>query len=312
MFIEKSFIGKNKWYLYLAVLALVFIAAQLGGIPFALYALFSNLDTVGMDAAENLETLSQVRDTTGLALMLLAFVVGLFALILFAKAIQGKKFADYTTGRARWDLRRFGFGALVWGILVTAVTVQQVASDADVVLNFSLERFFPLLIVGVLLFPFQTGFEEVLFRGYLMQGSALLFRYRWAALLATSVLFGLMHSSNPEIDTFGFWTAMPQYVIMGLIMGYVALKDDGIELAAGMHFANNLLSSLLVTSDGMVFDTAAIFRDLSPEVSWVDTLVMAVAGVVFVLICRAWYGFRGKVDLSARIERPVSPGRAWN
>lgn len=311
MFIEKSFIGKNKWYLYLAVLALVFIAAQLGGIPFALYALFSNLDAVGMDAAENLETLSQVRDTTGLALMLLAFVVGLFALILFAKAIQGKRFADYTTGRARWDLRRFGFGALVWGILVTAVTVQQVASDADVVLNFSLERFFPLLIVGVLLFPFQTGFEEVLFRGYLMQGSALLFRYRWAALLATSVLFGLMHSSNPEIDTFGFWTAMPQYVIMGLIMGYVALKDDGIELAAGMHFANNLLSSLLVTSDGMVFDTAAIFRDLSPEVSWVDTLVMAVAGAVFVLICRAWYGFRGKVDLGARIERPVSPGRAW-
>ena len=145
-----------------------------------------------------------------------------------------------------------------------------------------------------------------------MQGSALLFRYRWAALLATSVLFGLMHSSNPEIDTFGFWTAMPEYVIMGLIMGYVALKDDGIELAAGMHFANNLLSSLLVTSDGMVFDTAAIFRDLSPEVSWVDTLVMAVAGVVFVLICRAWYAFRGKVYLGARIERPVSPGRAWN
>lgn len=174
------------------------------------------------------------------------------------------------------------------------------------VLNFSPEKFLPLLIVGLLLFPFQTGFEEVLFRGYLMQGSALLFRYRWAALLATSVLFGLMHSSNPEIETFGFWTAMPQYVIMGLIMGYVALKDDGIELAAGMHFANNLLSSLLVTSDGMVFDTAAVFRDLSPEVSWVDTLVMAVAGVVFVLICRAWYGFRGKVDMGVRIERPVS------
>lgn len=306
MFIEKSFIGKNKWYLYLAVLVLVFIMAQLGGIPFGLYAIFSNMDVVQQGGAENLGNLSQVRDTTGLALMLLAFVVGLFALILFAKVLQGKKFADYTTGRARWDLRRFGFGALVWGILVTAVTVQQVASDADVVLNFSPEKFLPLLIVGLLLFPFQTGFEEVLFRGYLMQGSALLFRYRWAALLATSVLFGLMHSSNPEIDTFGFWTAMPQYVIMGLIMGYVALKDDGIELAAGMHFANNLLSSLLVTSDGMVFDTAAVFRDLSPEVSWVDTLVMAVAGVAFVLICRAWYGFRGKVDMGARIERPVS------
>lgn len=301
MFLQKSFIGKNKWYLYLLVLVLVFVAAQIGGIPFAVYAMLTNMDAV---QAGQVEKLSEVKDTAGLALMLLSFAVGLFALILLAKVFQKKKFTDYTTGRPRWDLRRFGFGALVWGVLVALVTVQQVASDADVVLNFNAEKFFPLLAVGLLLFPFQTGFEEVMFRGYLMQGSALLFRYRWAALLFTSLLFGLMHSANPEIDTFGFWTAMPQYVIMGLIMGFVALKDDGIELAAGMHFANNLMSSLLVTSDGMVFDTAAVFRDLSPEVSWVDTLVMAVAGVVFVLVCRAWYGFRGKVDVWGRIRRP--------
>ena len=307
MFLEKSFIGKNKWYLYLVVLVLVFVMAQVGGIPFAVYAIVGNMDAFMQDDAQDLEALSQVRDTAGLALMLFSFMVGLFALILFAKVLQKKKFTDYTTGRARWDVRRFGFGALVWGILVTVVTVQQVAGDTDVVFNFSAEKFFPLLVVGLLLFPFQTGFEEVLFRGYLMQGSALLFRRRWAALLATSLLFGLMHSANPEIDTFGFWTAMPQYVIMGLIMGYVALKDDGIELAAGMHFANNLLSSLLVTSDGMVFDTAAIFRDLSPEVSWIDTLVMAVCGVVFILVCRAWYGFRGKVDLSAPLVPPALP-----
>lgn len=31
---------------------------------------------------------------------------------------------------------------------------------------------------------------------------------------------------------------------------------------------------------------------------------MAVAGVVFVLICRAWYGFRGKVNLWGRVVRP--------
>lgn len=301
MFLQKSFIGKNKWYLYLLVLVLVFVLAQVGGIPFAVYAMMTNLDAV---QAGDTAALSQVRDTAGLALMLLSFAVGLLALVVFARIFQGKRFVDYTTGRRHWDVRRFGFGFLVWGILVTLVTVQQVLSDADVVLNFEPSKFFPLLLVGLVLFPFQTGFEEVVFRGYLMQGSALLFRYRWAALLATSLLFGLMHSANPEIDTFGFWTAMPQYVLMGLIMGFVAIKDDGIELAAGMHFANNLMSSLLVTSNGMVFDTAAVFRDLSPEVGWTDTLVMAVAGVVFVLICRAWYGFRGKVNLWGRVTRP--------
>ena len=263
MFLQKSFIGKNKWYLYLLVLVLVFVLAQVGGIPFAVYAMMTNLDAV---QAGDTAALSQVRDTAGLALMLFSFAVGLLALVVFVRIFQKKRFTDYTTGRRCWDVRRFGFGFLVWGV--------------------------------------QTGFEEVLFRGYLMQGSALLFRYRWAALLVTSLLFGLMHSANPEIDTFGFWTAMPQYVLMGLIMGFVAIKDDGIELAAGMHFANNLMSSLLVTSNGMVFDTAAVFRDLSPEVGWTDTLVMAVAGVVFVLICRAWYGFRGKVNLWGRVTRP--------
>ena len=96
-----------------------------------------------------------------------------------------------------------------------------------------------------------------------MQASGLVFRYRWAALLVTSLAFGLMHGANPEIDTFGFWTAMPQYIIIGLIMGYIAIKDDGLELAFGMHFVNNLLSTLVVSADGTVFQTASLFRDLS-------------------------------------------------
>ena len=46
MFLQKSFIGKNKWYLYLLVLVLVFVLAQVGGIPFAIYAMMTNLDAV--------------------------------------------------------------------------------------------------------------------------------------------------------------------------------------------------------------------------------------------------------------------------
>ena len=146
MFLQKSFIGKNKWYLYLLVLVLVFVLAQVGGIPFAVYAMMTNLDAV---QAGDTAALSQVRDTAGLALMLFSFAVGLLALVVFARIFQGKRFVDYTTGRRRWDVRRFGFGFLVWSILVTLVTVQQVLSDADVVLNFEPSKFFPLLLVGL-------------------------------------------------------------------------------------------------------------------------------------------------------------------
>lgn len=113
-----------------------------------------------------------------------------------------------------------------------------------------------------------------------------------------------MHGANPEIDTFGFWTAMPQYIIIGLIMGYIAIKDDGLELAFGMHFVNNLLSTLVVSADGTVFQTASLFRDLSPTSSVADTVIMAAAGVVFVYLCNTKYRFLGRVNLWGRIEKP--------
>lgn len=307
MFFKKAFKGNNAWYTYLVVLFLVFITTQLGGIPFIVYKVLSNPDAMQQAAAgsqPDAAALTAVTGNTELGLMLLAFAVGLGALFLFAKVIQKKSAADITTGRPRFDWKRFAFGTAAWGALLLIISGVTILTDEDVVFRFEPSQFFSLALVGLLMFPFQTGFEEVMFRGYLMQASGLLFRYRWAALLATSLAFGLMHGANPEIDTFGFWTAMPQYIIMGLIMGYVAIKDDGLELAFGMHFVNNLLSTLVVSADGTVFQTASLFRDLSPTSTIADIVIMAAAGIVFVYLCNAKYRFFGRVNLWGRIEKP--------
>lgn len=267
MFFTKAFKGNNAWYMYLVVLLLVFITTQLGGIPFILYKVLSNPEIMqqAMSGAEpDTSALTAVTGNAELALMLLAFAAGLGSLFLFARVFQKKSAADITTGRPRFDWKRFAFGTAVWGALLLIISGASILTDDDIVFRFDATQFFSLALVGLLLFPFQTGFEEVMFRGYLMQASGLVFRYRWAALLVTSLAFGLMHGANPEIDTFGFWTAMPQYIIIGLIMGYIAIKDDGLELAFGMHFVNNLLSTLVVSADGTVFQTAlAVPRPLS-------------------------------------------------
>ena len=36
---------------------------------------------------------------------------------------------------------------------------------------------------------------------------------------------------------------------MGLVLGTAAVLDDGVELAFGLHLANNLLSSIVVTHE---------------------------------------------------------------
>ena len=152
-------------------------------------------------------------------------------------------------------------------------------------------------------YAFQTSFEELLFRGYLMQWSALLFKYRWVAVVITGVLFGILHGANPEVEEFGMWVALPQYILMGLILGFVAVKDDGMELSLGLHMANNIIAAITITSDSSTLQTHALFKDLHPTASHFDTLTMLVAGVIFIWICNRKYHFWGKICLWKKIQK---------
>ncbi len=154
--------------------------------------------------------------------------------------------------------------------------------SSDIVFQFQPVNFFILLLIALLFLPFQTSFEELFFRGYLMQGSTLLFQSKWGALLFTSLLFGAMHLSNPEIDNFGLWVALPQYVFMGLFLGYITLKDNGLELAIGVHAANNIISGITYTSDATALQTHALFKDLNPTSSHWDTLSLLIFALVFI------------------------------
>ena len=45
-----------------------------------------------------------------------------------------------------------------------------------------------------------------------MQGIGILARNRWAPLLITSLIFGLMHYFNPEVSEYGAAVMLPQYI----------------------------------------------------------------------------------------------------
>ena len=75
-------------------------------------------------------------------------------------------------------------------------------------------------------------------------------------------MFGLLHGSNPEVEKLGN-ISLVYYVGTGLMLGIITLMDDGMELALGFHVANNLLSSLIVTSDWSALQTHSILKDVS-------------------------------------------------
>ena len=82
-------------------------------------------------------------------------------------------------------------------------------------------------------------------RGYLMQGIGLMSGKRWVPLVTTSMIFGLLHFFNPEVEKLGYGI-MVYYIGTGFFLGILTLMDEGLELAIGFHAANNLFTALLV------------------------------------------------------------------
>ena len=110
-------------------------------------------------------------------------------------------------------------------------------------------------------------------------------------LILTSVLFGLLHIDNPEIEKLGY-TLLIFYTASGLLFGVVTLLDDGAELAIGMHAINNMIAALFITTDWTVFQTDALFLDTSePTLSLEMFLPMIILYPLTIVILQKKYGW---------------------
>lgn len=140
-------------------------------------------------------------------------------------------------------------------------------------------------------------------RGYLMQGIAVATQNRWAPLIITSLLFGGMHMMNPEVMEYGWGIMMVNYAGVGLLLGMVTLMDDGLELAIGIHAANNILSAVMVTFDDSALQTYAIFSLKELEI-YSATIGSLVLNVIFFFICKWKYQWTDWSKLYANIQPP--------
>jgi membrane protease YdiL (CAAX protease family) len=195
-----------------------------------------------------------------LALMMSMFACTLLFFYLTVRFFQKKTLSSIITGfeKIRWN--RYFFSFSIWGSLIVVLTVGSYFLSPDTLeLKFDFTKFSLLLIVSLIFIPIQTATEELLFRGYLMQGFGIALKNGIIPLVITSVLFGLMHGTNPEVKTHGLLVMMPYYILFGGFLGVLTLLDEGSELAMGIHCANNLVSALLISTKNSVLQTDAIF-----------------------------------------------------
>ncbi len=222
---------------------------------------------------------------TTLFLMLLMFVITLFGIILVVKKVHKQDFVSLVTSRKKVDWKRafFSFGLLAIFVCVTTF-IGYKTSPQDFEWNFNLPKFLGLFVIAIALLPIQTSVEELIFRGYLMQGLAKFLNNRFFPLMLTSIIFGAMHLANPEVRELGYIT-MVFYIGTGLFLGIITLMDEGMELALGFHAANNLITALLVTSDWSVLQTNSVLKDISePSVGFEILTPVLVLYPIFIFV----------------------------
>ena len=270
--------------------AILIVSNTIGAVPLLIATLIKSASNpaVFSQLAANPNDLSVIglSQNTGFVMMLFPFIAGLIAFILLIKPLNNRtlRITINGSGGIRWN--RFFISGAVWMIISALYLMLYLKVDPS---NFSINNktssLIILSIVSVLFIPFQAAFEEVLFRGYLMQGFAALVKNRWFPVIMTSILFGLMHGFNPEIKEFGFFTMMPQYITFGLIFGIITILDDGIEAAMGAHTANNIFLCIMVTNRSSALQTHALFEQFNIH-PWTEFLALVITGIIFVLILK--------------------------
>ena len=307
-FLQKGFLGQTDWWKYIATILVVIMGVFLFSIPHSMaIGVKTALGEADASRLDDVSYLMSLFDSNvGLVYMILPFVGGLIALLVSVKYIHKQSLVNLTTRREKIDWKRVRFSFLVWmAIIVSFVLIQLLVAPESLVLNFQWKPFLILLVIGGVLIPIQTSFEEYVFRGYLMQSMGEFSRNRWFPLLFTSVVFGVLHISNPEVAKLGYGL-MAYYIGTGFFLGIITLMDDGMELSLGFHAANNLISALLVTADWQVFQTYSVFKDIA-EPNLITAIVPSmVLFPIMIFVYAKKYGWtRWKQRLAGEIEVPL-------
>lgn len=278
-FVDAARQGKNKFLLYAGVFLLVIVANMVGSLPGAwvLVQQKANLLHLPVYAV--------------LSLMLLGFIISLIALWLCVKYIHQRNPLTMISPTAVINWERVLKSGGLWlfcSAVVELVTYLLFPDKYRLSLNWS--DFLPSLVIGFLLLPLQTSFEELFFRGYLMQGIGSW--NLWAGIAISSILFGLAHSFNDEVEAVGsLGIAMIYYIGVGLFFALLAVYDKTLELPLGIHAANNIYAFLFVGYPSSSVPSATIW--MTTELNFPLMIGQwVVALVIYLLLAPRFLGLK--------------------
>jgi membrane protease YdiL (CAAX protease family) len=225
-------------------------------------------------------------------LQMIPFVAVLLAIILNNKYIHHRTFGWLISAQKKMNYRKMALAFFLWGgLLLLNMGIDFAFHPQNFQWNFSLLPFLSTFLILLLFLPLQVAAEELLFRSFILQGLFAKTSSVFLSIFISGLMFGFMHFGNPEVLANGRWLLI-FYVLFGLVLSWVAYKDNGIEVTLGFHYANNFFTGVLLTSGDQAFQTNALFKTTDVGMNPISLLWLFVNLAVFILICARCFHWR--------------------
>ncbi|MEW6404007.1 MAG: type II CAAX endopeptidase family protein [Chloroflexota bacterium] len=282
-FLEMARTGKNDWWRYLLSLpGILLIWLSVGSVPVVLLVFYVMGD--GNPGTNVTDTgfvgIPVLLDFVATMLTFIPFIV---ATLLAVRFIHARPLRTLVTAAPRIRWGRILAGAAVWFGLAALISILEASLyPGRYVLTFQPAALAVYAVVALILIPIQTSSEELFFRGYLLQWTGLLLKNRWVLAIINGALFLLPHVLNPEMGVDGVLVGL-SYFAFGFFLALVTLRDNGMELALGVHAANNLYTAILANYTVTAISSPALFTIQTLDAMY-GLVSVVIAMFVFYLI----------------------------
>lgn len=284
-YLDLAYTGKNQWWRYLA--GILLIMGLWIGVAIAVFEMFGELAQIAQRTSDPalrraIEAVMTDRFTEYVVINL-GHIAILVALIVAVRLIHRRRFLSLITPGRSINWTRIGWGFAVYFALAVVLTIIDYALDPLVYrMTDHPVRVLAHAPIVIVLTPLQTTAEELLFRGYLMQGAGLITRRLWFPAALTSLIFMVLHLANPEVEH-GFLAACTYYFGIAFLLALVTTLSNSLELAIGAHAAINLFAALLVNYSDSALTVESFFfsTELHLGANLVALAIMAVVSYLF-------------------------------
>jgi hypothetical protein len=280
-FLDLAYQGKTRWGIYLLGIMVIAGVWILGSVML-LAVVFGGDFSPATTGRELMDGSRPIPDFVAICLTFVALLIGVYFAVCL---VHRRPFLSLVTPfiAPRWRRLWQGFR---WQIvfIILSTLAEELLFPSTYTYSPDADQFYKFALLVVLFIPLQAASEELLFRGYLLQTMGLFVRRPAVLMAMNGLVFMALHAANPEIEQgLPAWLA---YFSWGAFLTLVTLKDNGAELAIGIHIANNVFTGIFTNYKGSALPTNTVFQaqEIHPWYGLLSYILSAAA--LYWLLCR--------------------------